>query len=94
MFFDEQKVRNNDVGRRERLFAALQRRRIFRPFRRRMNRDVQTGEIFGQARGDAGSRAGCVLVQRHHNNVVGHAGSCQGRISAHNVPLPHIRFRR
>ena len=94
MLFDEKQVGHNDVSGFERLFTPREGSRILRPFGSGVNRDCQAGEIFGQARGDAGGGASGVLIKRDDNNVVANARAIQGGISAHNVPLPRTRFRQ
>ena len=94
MLFDEKQVGHNDVSGFERLFTPHEGSGILGPFGSGVNRDRQAGEIFGQARGDAGGRASGVLIKRDHNNVVAYPRAVQGGISAHNVPLPRTRFRQ
>ena len=94
MLFDEDQVGDDDVRRRQRIFAARKGGGAFGPFSGGMNGDGQPREVARQTRCDACRRARRMLVQRDHNDVVANLGASHGGISAHNVPLPHTGFRR
>ena len=94
MLFDEQKVGDKDIRAGNGSLRTGQRHRVFGPFRRRMNRDVQPRKILEKARQNPCGGACGMLIQRHEDDVIADGGSRYAGFNVHNGPLPRKASRR